>query len=134
VPKKTTIFSATVFYTIAVTVLSLVNLGNKLPKLNSGFDDKIAHFLLYAIFCLMWFFTFKSLDLKRSLFIALCLSILFGMAIELIQGLDFIGRTSDAYDFMANVMGQCQWLHSFIQKTKLQLKKCKALCICDFFN
>ena len=29
-PKKTTIFSATVFYTIAVTVLSLVNLDNKL--------------------------------------------------------------------------------------------------------
>jgi VanZ family protein len=123
VPKKTTIFSATVFYTIAVTVLSLVNLGNKLPKLNSGFDDKIAHFLLYAIFCLMWFFTFKSLDLKRSLFIALCLSILFGMAIELIQGLDFIGRTSDAYDFMANVMGAMSMAALIYTKNKVAIKK-----------
>jgi VanZ family protein len=123
VPKKTTIFSATVFYTIAVTVLSLVNLGNKLPKLNSGFDDKIAHFLLYAIFCLMWFFTFKSLDLKRSLFIALCLSILFGMAIELIQGLDFIGRTSDAYDFMANVMGAMSMATLIYTKNKVAIKK-----------
>ena len=122
-PKKTTIFSATVFYTIAVTVLSLVNLGNKLPKLNSGFDDKIAHFLLYAIFCLMWFFTFKSLDLKRSLFIALCLSILFGMAIELIQGLDFIGRTSDAYDFMANVMGAMSMATFIYTKNKVPIKK-----------
>ena len=122
-PKKTTIFSATVFYTIAVTVLSLVNLGNKLPKLNSGFDDKIAHFLLYAIFCLMWFFTFKSLDLKRSLFIALCLSILFGMAIELIQGLDFIGRTSDAYDFMANVMGARSMATLIYTKDKVAIKK-----------
>ena len=122
-PKKTTIFSATVFYTIAVTVLSLVNLGNKLPKLNSGFDDKIAHFLLYAIFCLMWFFTFKSLDLKRSLFIALCLSILFGMAIELIQGLDFIGRTSDAYDFMANVMGAMSMATLIYTKDKVAIKK-----------
>lgn len=122
-PKKTTIFSATVFYTIAVTVLSLVNLGNKLPKLNSGFDDKIAHFLLYAIFCLMWFFTFKSLDLKRSLFIALCLSILFGMAIELIQGLDFIGRTSDAYDFMANVMGAMSMATLIYTKNKVAIKK-----------
>ena len=122
-PKKTTIFSATVFYTIAVTVLSLVNLGNKLPKLNSGFDDKIAHFLLYAIFCLMWFFTFKSLDLKRSLFIALCLSILFGMAIELIQGLDFIGRTSDAYDFMANVMGAMSMAALIYTKNKVAIKK-----------
>ena len=122
-PKKTTIFSATVFYTIAVTVLSLVNLGNKLPKLNSGFDDKIAHFLLYAIFCLMWFFTFKSLDLKRSLFIALCLSILFGMAIELIQGLDFIGRTSDAYDFMANVMGAMSMATLIYTKNKVVIKK-----------
>jgi VanZ family protein len=123
VPKKTTIFSATVFYTIAVTVLSLVNLGNKLPKLNSGFDDKIAHFLLYAIFCLMWFFTFKSLDLKRSLFIALCLSILFGMAIELIQGLNFIGRTSDAYDFMANVMGAMSMAALIYTKNKVAIKK-----------
>jgi VanZ family protein len=123
VPKKTTIFSATVFYTIAVTVLSLVNLGNKLPKLNSGFDDKIAHFLLYAIFCLMWFFTFKSLDLKRSLFIALCLSILFGMAIELIQGLDFIGRTSDEYDFMANVMGAMSMATLIYTKNKVAIKK-----------
>jgi len=123
VPKKTTIFSATVFYTIVVTVLSLVNLGNKLPKLNSGFDDKIAHFLLYAIFCLMWFFTFKSLDLKRSLFIALCLSILFGMAIELIQGLDFIGRTSDAYDFMANVMGAMSMATLIYTKNKVPIKK-----------
>lgn len=122
-PKKTTIFSATVFYTIAVTVLSLVNLGIKLPKLNSGFDDKIAHFLLYAIFCLMWFFTFKSLDLKRSLFIALCLSILFGMAIELIQGLDFIGRTSDAYDFMANVMGAMSMATLIYTKNKVAIKK-----------
>ena len=122
-PKKTTIFSATVFYTIAVTVLSLVNLGNKLQKLNSGFDDKIAHFLLYAIFCLMWFFTFKSLDLKRSLFIALCLSILFGMAIELIQGLDFIGRTSDAYDFMANVMGAMSMATLIYTKNKVAIKK-----------
>lgn len=122
-PKKTTIFSATVFYTIAVTVLSLVNLGNKLPKLNSGFDDKIAHFLLYAIFCLMWFFTFKSLDLKRSLFIALCLSILFGMAIELIQGLDFIDRTSDAYDFMANVIGAMSMATLIYTKNKVAIKK-----------
>jgi VanZ family protein len=123
VPKKTTIFSATVFYTIAVTVLSLVNLGNKLPKLNSGFDDKIAHFLLYAIFCLMWFFTFKSLDLKRSLFIALCLSTLFGMAIELIQGLDFIDRTSDAYDFMANVIGAMSMATLIYTKNKVAIKK-----------
>jgi VanZ family protein len=90
VPKKTTILSATILYTTAITVLSLASLCNKLPKLNTGFDDKIAHFLIYAIFCLMWFLTFKSFDLKRSLICAFSFSILFGLVIELLQGMEFI--------------------------------------------
>ena len=121
--KKTTIFSATIFYTIAVTVLSLVNLGNKIPKLNSGFDDKIAHFLLYSIFCLMWFLTFKLLDLKRSLLSALSFSILFGMVIEILQGMDFISRTKDVFDFLANVIGSTSMAILIHTKNKVVIKK-----------
>lgn len=121
--KKTTIFSATIFYTIAVTVLSLVNLGNKIPKLNSGFDDKIAHFLLYSIFCLMWFLTFKLLDLKRSLLSALSFSILFGMVIEILQGMDFISRTKDVFDFLANVIGSTSMAILIYTKNKVVIKK-----------
>ncbi len=121
--KKTTIFSATIFYTIAVTVLSLVNLDNKIPKLNSGFDDKIAHFLLYSIFCLMWFLTFKLLDLKRSLLSALSFSILFGMVIEILQGMDFISRTKDVFDFLSNVIGSTSMAILIYTKNKVVIKK-----------
>ncbi len=122
-PKKIIIFSATILYTIVIAVLSLVNLGNNFPKLNTGFNDKIAHFLFYAIFCLMWFLSFKSFDLKRSLLIALFFSILFGTVIELIQGLDSIGRTKDVFDFFANVMGAISMAGLIYTKNKLLIKK-----------
>ena len=122
-PKKIIIFSATILYTIVIAVLSLVNLGNNFPKLHTGFNDKIAHFLFYAIFCLMWFLSFKSFDLKRSLLIALFFSILFGTVIELIQGLDSIGRTKDVFDFFANVMGAISMAGLIYTKNNLLIKK-----------
>ena len=122
-PKKITIFSATILYTIVIAVLSLVNLGNNFPTLNTGFNDKIAHFLFYAIFCLMWFLSFKSFDLKRSLLIALFFSILFGTVIELIQGIDSIGRTKDVFDFFANIMGAISMAGLIYTKNKLLIKK-----------
>lgn len=122
-PKKITIFSATILYTVVVTALSLVSLSNKLPKLNTGFEDKIAHFLIYAIFCLMWFLTFKSFDLKRSLICALSFSILFGLVIELLQGMDFIGRTKDAFDFLANVIGVISMTGLIYIKNEVIIKK-----------
>ena len=122
-PKKITIFSATILYTIVIAVLSLVNLGNNFPELNTGFNDKIAHFLFYAIFCLMWFLSFKSFDLKRSLLIALFFSILFGTVIELIQGIDSIGRTKDVFDFFANIMGAISMAGLIYTKNKLLIKK-----------
>jgi hypothetical protein len=45
------------------------------------------------------------------------------MAIELIQGLDFIGRASDAYDFMANVMGAMSMATLIYTKNKVAIKK-----------
>tara|TARA_B110000003_G_scaffold275842_1_gene319710 strand:+ start:2834 stop:3208 length:375 start_codon:yes stop_codon:yes gene_type:complete len=123
VPKKTTILSATILYTTAITVLSLASLSNKLPKLNTGFDDKIAHFLIYAIFCLMWFLTFKSFDLKRSLICAFSFSILFGLVIELLQGMEFIGRTKDAFDFLANLIGAISMTGLIYIKNKVLIKK-----------
>jgi len=104
VPNRIIIFSFSLFYTLVITVLSLVQLRD-IPKLNTGFDDKIVHFLIYAIFCLMWFLSFYSFKIKRSLFAASAFSILFGLIIELIQSQATVYRTGEVLDFFANTIG-----------------------------
>jgi len=104
VPNRIIIFSFSLFYTLVITVLSLVQLRD-IPKLNTGFDDKIVHFLIYAIFCLMWFLSFYSFKIKRSLFAASAFSILFGLIIELIQSQATVYRTGEVLDFLANTIG-----------------------------
>lgn len=103
-PNRIVIFSFSLFYTLVITTLSLVQLDD-IPKLNTGFDDKIAHFLCYAILCLMWFLSFYSFKIKRSLFAASAFSILFGLIIEIIQSQATVHRTAEVLDFLANTMG-----------------------------
>ena len=103
-PNRIVVFSFSLFYTLVITTLSLVQLGD-IPKLNTGFDDKIAHFLCYAILCLMWFLSFYSFKIKRSLFAAFAFSILFGLIIEIIQSQATVYRTAEVLDFLANTMG-----------------------------
>ena len=102
--KKTLIHSATVIYTSTIGALSLVRL-TELPKLNTGFDDKIAHFILYAGLCLFWFMSLYVLKKKSSLLLACLLSIVFGAVIEILQGVVSIYRTTDVFDLVANCLG-----------------------------
>ena len=120
--KKTIIYSLSVFYSIALIIVSLVRLNN-LPNLNTGFDDKIGHFLFYAIFCMLWFLSFHSLKIKRSLFAATTFSILFGLIIELLQGVVSDHRTSDVYDFLANTMGALTMTTLIYLKKEVIIKK-----------
>ena len=98
------IHSVTVIYTIAIAVLSLAHL-TELPELNTGVDDKIVHFVLYAGLCLFWFMSLYVLKTKSSLLIASLLSIVFGGVIEVLQGVVSIYRTTDIFDFVANCLG-----------------------------
>ena len=120
--KKTIIYSLSVFYSIALIIVSLMRLNN-LPNLNTGFDDKIGHFLFYAIFCMLWFLSFHSLKIKRSLFAATTFSILFGLIIELLQGVVSDHRTSDVYDFLANTMGALTMTTLIYLKKEVIIKK-----------
>lgn len=98
------IHSATLLYTISIGILSLAHL-KEVPELNTGFDDKIAHFVLYAGFCLFWFMSFHVLKSKSSLLLAALLSIVFGAVIEILQGAVSIHRTTDVFDLVANCLG-----------------------------
>ena len=102
--KNHLIHSVAVVYTISISVLSLAHL-TEVPKLNTGFDDKIAHFVMYAALCFFWFMSFHILKIKSSLGLASLVSILFGAAIEILQGLLSVYRTADVLDLAANCLG-----------------------------
>jgi VanZ family protein len=102
--KNVLIYSVTIVYAISIGVLSLAHL-TKVPELNTGFDDKIAHFVLYAGLCLFWFMSFHILKSKSSLLLASLLSIVFGAVIEILQGVVSIYRTADVFDLVANCLG-----------------------------
>ena len=102
--KNYLIHSVSVVYTISIVILSLAHL-TEIPKLNTGFDDKIAHFFLYAALCFFWFMSFHILKLKSSLGLASLISILFGAGIEVLQGLLSVYRSADIFDVVANCLG-----------------------------
>ena len=102
--KAILIHSTTIIYTISIGVLSLIRLTN-VPKLNTGFDDKIAHFLMYALLGFLWFISLATLKKKSSLGIAVILAIGFGTVIEILQSLVSSSRTTEILDIVANCLG-----------------------------
>jgi len=102
--KAILIHSTTIIYTISIGVLSLIRLIN-VPKLNTGFDDKIAHFLMYALLGFLWFISLETLKKKSSLGIAVILAIGFGTVIEIVQSLVSSYRTTEILDIVANCLG-----------------------------
>lgn len=120
--RKSIIFSVTLFYTLIIIILSFAPLSG-LPNLNTGFDDKIAHFLMYALFCFFWFLTFHCFKKRPSLLLALVCSIIFGMIIELLQSKLFIYRSTDFLDFLANTLGALSMTLVLYLKKEVIVKK-----------
>jgi VanZ family protein len=122
VPKNILIHSSSVGYTISLGILSLVNLTD-VPKLNTGYDDKIAHFVLYAGLCLFWFMSLHTLKSKSSLVLASLLSIGFGLIIEILQGIVSIHRTTEVFDLVANCLGVLTMAFIINAKKEVIVKK-----------
>ena len=67
--------------------------------------DKQVHFLMYFGLSFMLTSSFKKEKIKFSVLLAVICSILYGGAMELLQGTDFVNRKSDWLDFAANSLG-----------------------------
>jgi len=93
------------------------------PKLNTGYDDKIAHFIIYALFCLTWFISLYVLKKKASLLIASLLAIGFGTVIEILQSIVSIYRTTEILDIVANCLGVLTMTLFIYTKKELIVKK-----------
>lgn len=102
------LFTLAVSYTILLVWGSLDKFSNPVVKVEGV--DKISHFFAYFVLTILWvlflFFSEKqNRSLKRSLRITIIACTLFGVMMEVLQGLLTTYRSSDWYDIIANTSG-----------------------------
>ncbi len=91
-------------YTIALTIISLINV-NDFPKLGVDYEDKIFHVLAYGLLNLLWFYALRNLKIVRPVLMAMVLSLIYGIILEVLQGQLTITRNLDIIDILANSIG-----------------------------
>ena len=92
---------------LAIICYGLFIPANELPTkpfMNIPHFDKMVHFSMFFLLCLLLFRPFKKLELKYY-FLAPLISIAFGALLEWAQQTISVTRSSDIFDFMANASG-----------------------------
>ena len=79
------------------------NLPTK-PFLSIPHFDKMVHFGLFFVFCLLLFRPFKILK-QKPYFYAPAISVLLAAILEIAQQVLSTSRSSNLYDFIANTLG-----------------------------
>lgn len=109
---------------IYVAVLTYGSIGNVsgVPKLGFSFDDKIYHFLAYAILTVLLFNYVVTTTIKHKILFSVSTAIVYGIIIEVLQATITDFRTPDYYDVIANTIGALfiMLLVKFKDKRKLK--------------
>jgi VanZ family protein len=122
---KKQVFLLTLIYTTALTVVCLIKI-NKLPSLGVSFTDKIYHFLAYTVLAFLWYSTFLfkfKFEKSKALIYASIFSIIFGIIIEVLQGVLTVYRAADFYDVVANTSGVLFVVIILLLKNRVSIKK-----------
>ena len=90
-------------WTLLIALLCLIDF-NQLPKISIGGADKYVHVTFHFGFTLLWFQALKNGN-GRTVFKVAAASFLYGIGIEIAQGLFTLTRHADIYDVMANTTG-----------------------------
>ena len=73
------------------------------------FKDKFVHFGFYLLFTILWFRFFDKKEnhwnLNKKLLFVFLLGFVYGVGIEICQGLFTKTRSADIYDVVANTIG-----------------------------
>ncbi|MBU2940069.1 VanZ family protein [Lacinutrix sp. C3R15] len=90
-----------------LTIVSLISVTG-LPDLNYSNSDKILHFIAYSGLTLFWFLTFSNnfkWAFNKALLLSAIVSVVFGIIIEILQGVLTETRVADNNDILANTLG-----------------------------
>lgn len=110
-----------IVYVIALTSGSLGNVSS-IPKLGSSFDDKIYHFLAYAVLTILLYGYLSLLSVKHKIILSASIAVVYGIIIEGLQSVLTNFRTPDYLDVLANTIGVVFAIATLILKNKLKLK------------
>lgn len=94
-------------WTVLITILSLISLGNIEDKINIDVPnkDKYVHFTFYFVFVVLWFLQIKNKPVNSKKQIIILLSAIgYGIFMEICQGFTQT-RTPDIMDVLANSAG-----------------------------
>jgi len=107
VRKQFFLFSA-IIWTGVILLLSLENSKN-IPQIEIPNIDKVIHFGFHFVFTILWFLylkkRFNSSKNLQLLAFTIIFSLIFGIAIELMQQYFTISRNADVLDILANLSG-----------------------------
>ncbi|MFZ4105114.1 VanZ family protein [Flavobacterium sp.] len=93
-------------WTFIVSVLSLITIGDVGSSIPISNKDKYVHFTFYFIFVNFWFlFAKKTNKSKQTQWIVLFSAIVYGILLEICQGVFTASRTPDVMDVLANSLG-----------------------------
>mgnify|MGYP003606699734 CR=1 FL=1 len=105
---KFLLFTVALLWTGIVAYLCLIQ-SSDIPVINIPNLDKCIHTFFHLVFTFVWFlFFYKQLKLDsvfKPLLISFLLSFLFGIGIEILQGLITTTRSADVLDGVANLIG-----------------------------
>jgi VanZ family protein len=122
---KKYVFIITIFYSLALACVCLIPL-KKLPDLGVSFADKIYHASTYFILAFLWYNTlvlhFNTSKTKAIIYTSL-ISIIFGIIIEVLQGVFTTTRHADIFDVLANSLGVLFAVSVLILKNRITVKK-----------
>lgn len=120
---KQLFFLAAVIWTGIVFTLCLVQ-SESLPIVNIENLDKFVHAFFHFVFTSLWFLFLISHTTDKKIFmplmIAFMLSVFFGVAIEVLQGLYTTTRKEDALDVAANISGATLAVFSIVMYYKIR--------------
>ena len=122
---KKCVFIITIFYSLALATVCLIDF-KKLPDVGISFADKIFHSLTYTLLAFLWFntlvFQFKMGN-KKAIIYASAISIVFGMIVEVLQGVFTSTRHADVLDVLANSLGVLFMACLLLLKNRITVKK-----------
>lgn len=102
------LFLLALLFTISITVGSLISTSS-IPKFKVAVSDKLIHSVSYFILMVLWFAfvisKYKKVNYKVLLMITASLAFVYGIIIEVLQGVFTSSRTADIFDILANGMG-----------------------------
>jgi len=104
--RAKTLSFISVAYTLCITFLLLFPATN-VPKIDVPSSDKIGHIVLFTILVVLWtvlvFMKVKKVGMK--VWWVSIGAFIYGIVIEVLQGLFFESRTADIWDVVANSAG-----------------------------